>query len=144
MAISAPLMKLDSSEARNSTRSAHSFGVPWRCSGIDTRAAWTKASPPEREKLVSAINAGWIELTRMFHCENCRTAVLAHKQDLAALSGQSLGQALTGRGVDVGQDHRGFFPHEELRLCCPLPSRGAGDQRNLARQPCHFLTSDAS
>jgi hypothetical protein len=42
MAISAPLRKFDSSDARNSTRSAHSFGVPCRCIGIATRAAWGK------------------------------------------------------------------------------------------------------
>src|ERR1700730_17818099 len=35
--------------------------------------------------------------------------VLAQKQDLAALAGETLGQALASSGVDVGQDHRGFF-----------------------------------
>ncbi len=70
--------------------------------------------------------------------------VLPHKQDLAALAAKTLGQALTGRGVDVGQDHRGFFPHEELRLGRPLATRGAGDQRHLAHQSCHLLASTPS
>src|SRR5919198_283402 len=44
MAISAPLMKLDSSDARNKTRSAHSFGVPCRCNGIAVREAFAAAA----------------------------------------------------------------------------------------------------
>src|SRR6266702_7457232 len=76
VALPISLIKLASSEARNSTSSAHSMGVPWRCSGIAARAAWAKASPPLWKKPVSAICPGWIELTRTFHGENCNTAVL--------------------------------------------------------------------
>jgi hypothetical protein len=53
---------------------------PWRCSDIATRAAWAKASLPLRKKPVSAICPGYIELTRMFHGENCRTAVLSGRE----------------------------------------------------------------
>src|SRR5271165_4021882 len=67
--------------------------------------------------------------------------VLAQEHGFAALAGEPLRQALAGSGINIGENHRGLFAQEQFRLRRALPTRGAGDQRHLSRQPCHFLTS---
>jgi hypothetical protein len=57
---------------------------------------------------------------------------------------EPLRQALAGGVVDIGENHRGLFAQEQLRFRRALPTRGAGNQRHLSRQPRHFLTSAPS
>jgi len=49
------------------------------------------------------------------------------------LAGEPLRQALTGRGIDIGENHGGLFAQEQFCFRRALPARGAGDQRHLSR-----------
>src|SRR6516225_9240498 len=64
----------------------------------------------------------------------------AQEQDLATVAGETLCDALARRRIDIGQNHRRLLAQEQLRFSRALPTRRAGDQRHLSRQPCHFLT----